>query len=68
MHRCVSAVEQQGERGTIAEGTGYDLDSLGLEESGTGEVSRQGADAVTAAQEQGGKMPAHKPGGTGDGD
>jgi hypothetical protein len=68
VYRCIGAVEQQGERSTIAEGAGYELDSLGLEETRTGEVPHQGTDAVTATQEQRGKMPAHKPGGTGDGD
>ena len=52
VHDRVGAVEQRGERSAVGEGAGDELGPLGLEESRTGEVPHQGADAVTAAQEQ----------------
>ena len=68
VHRRLGAVEQPGEGGAVVEGAGYELSSLGGEETGAGDVPDQRAHAMAALQEQRGKMASDKPGGTGDGD
>lgn len=67
MYGRVGTVEQTSEGGAVLEGSRHQLNALGREECRTGGVPNQGADPVIATQEQGREMPAHKPGGTGDG-
>jgi len=67
MYGGVSAAKQASEGGVVVEGARDELSALGLEEFRTGGIPDQGADPVTATQEQRGEMPAYKPGSTGDG-
>jgi hypothetical protein len=68
MHDGVGAIEQLRQGGAVVEGAGYKFGSLGRKSACTRDVPDQGADAVAAAQQQRGKMAAHKPGGAGNGD